>query len=128
MNVNISYEFTDYLEVNALIIKISTPQRINLERTKYFISTILKNLRTKAISGSEIKVVKSLMEIDFRKNLANIEQKGIILAENLHLGGDLNIEERYVRRIQKINAYHIIRIAKNYLKKENLVLLNVISK
>jgi len=128
LNVNISYEFTDYLEVNALIIKISTPQRINLERTKYFISTILKNLRTKAISGSEIKVVKSLMEIDFRKKLANIKEKGIILAENFHLYGDLNIEERYVQRIQKINAYHIIRIAKKFLKKENLVLLNVISK
>lgn len=128
LGVKIDYEFTDYLEANALIIKVSTPQRINLERAKYFINNIFKNLRNKAIPGSEIKVLKSLMEIDFWKKMANIEQKSVILAESYHLFGDLNITEHYVKRIQNIIGFHIIRIVKTYLKKENLVLLNVISK
>jgi predicted Zn-dependent peptidase len=128
LGVKIDYEFTDYLEANSLIIKISTSQRINLERAKYFINNTFKNLRSKAIPKPEIRVLKSLMEIDFWKRMADIGQKSLILAESFRLYGDLNIDERYVKRIQNMIGFHIFRIAKTYLKKENLVLLNVISK
>ena len=75
-----------------------------------------------------MKVTKSLMEIDFMKNMSVLENRGILLAEYFHLTGNLNFEETYLRRIKKISSYDIIRVSKDYLKKENLAILNVYSK
>ena len=128
LKINISYEYTDNFESNALIITISTKKRINLEKAKYVLSKELVALGSKPISSSDLKVTRSLMEIDFMKDMSVLEKRGVFLAEYFHLTGNLNYEETYSRRIKKISSYDIIRISKEYLKKENLVILNVYSK
>jgi len=128
LNVRINCELTDYFECNAFIIKIYSPQRINLERAKFFVRKTLNDLMGKAISNADLKLIKSLIEIDFAKDMSQLHKRSIRLAENLHIFGDLKFQEDHVQRIQKINVYDIIRIAKRYLRKENRVVLNVYSK
>lgn len=128
LNVTISYEYTDHFEANALIIKISTPRRVYLEKAKYLLRKELNAYSTKLLSSSDVKMVKTLMEIDFKKNMRDLKKRSLLLAENYRFSGSKNFAEKHLERIRKITAYDIMRIGKKYLKKENLVVLNVYKK
>lgn len=128
LNVSISYESIDYLETSALIIKITAKHRANLERARFFLVKKLDALQKGTISTAEVKMTKSLMEIDFMKKMSRLETRSIFLAEYYQETGKLNGEENHLKRIQRINAYDIYRIARTYLEKNNRVNLNVYPK
>jgi len=128
LNVSIAYEFLDYFEASAMIIKISAKKRPNLERARYFLNRKLDTLRKDTLSSSEIKKIKALMELDFMKKMSVLETRSEFLAETYYLTGELNGEENHLTRIRKISNYDIFRISKKYLKKGNQVNLNVYSK
>jgi len=44
------------------------------------------------------------------------------------MSGNLEYGNMYLKRVKKINSFDIVRISKKYLKKENMVILNVFSK
>lgn len=130
MDVNISHEFTNNIEVNALVIKVDAESRISLEKARYILTRELAAFtgKPKILSNSGIKMVKSLMEIDFKKSMRNLKERSLLLAENCHLTGGINFAEKYLDRLNKMTVYDIIRISKKYLKKENQVVLNVYKK
>lgn len=131
LDVTITHKHTDYFDFNALIIKISAKQRANLEKARILINRKLEALnkgKTHALSSSTFKACKSLMEIDFMKNMTVLQKRSVFLAENYHLNGKLNAEEEYLNRIRKINIYDIHRIAQKYLVKDNLANLFVYEK
>lgn len=128
LNVFISYESIDYLEASALIIKIAAKRRANLERARFFLVKELDALLKGTIPNADVKMTKSLMEIDFMKEMSRLETRSAFLAESYQETGKLNGDENYLKRIRKINAYDIYRIAQTYLKKDNRVNLNVYPK
>jgi predicted Zn-dependent peptidase len=128
LNVFISYESIDYLEASALIIKIAAKRRANLERARFFLVKKLDALLKGTIPNADVKMTKSLMEIDFMKKMSRLETRSAFLAESYQETGKLNGEENYLKRIRKINAYDIYRIARTYLDKNNRVNLNVYPK
>ena len=75
-----------------------------------------------------LKTMKSLMEIDFLKNLTLPEKMSLVLAENYHMSGNLDYGNMFLKRVRKISSFDIVRISKKYLRKENMVILNVFSK
>ena len=128
LNVDISYEYSNNIEANALIIKLASVSRVNLEKAKYVFEKELEALRTIPMSSTNLKAVKSLMEIDFFKNLSKPERRCMMLAENYHLFGNVNLVGNHIKRIRKISQYDIMEISKKYLNRDNLVLLNVYKK
>ena len=128
MDVNISYDFSDNIGANGLILKVSSAKRAELERVRYYIRRLFEMLMTDRLTTSELKTIKSLMVIDFLKNLKKPEKMSRILAENYHMSGNLEYGNMYLKRVKKINSFDIVRISKKYLKKENMVILNVFSK
>jgi zinc protease len=128
LSVNINYEYTDNIESNALIITMSSVKRINFERAKFLINRKLQSLMDFRISSSSFKALKSLVEIDFMKNMTKLEKRSAILAENFHLFGSLDIEETYLKRLKRVTSYDILRICRKYLSKNNRVILNVYKK
>lgn len=128
LNVNIDHEYSSNIESNAILIKFSSSSRLNLDKTKYILEKELEALRMFPISSNNLKIVKSLMELDFFKNMNKIEKRSLMLAENYHLFGNLNFEKNHIKRIRKITQYDIMEISKKYLTKENLVILNVYKK
>ncbi len=128
LNININYEYTDNIESNALIITMSSVKRINLERAKFLLNKKLQSLMNFRISSSSFKALKSLIEIDFMKSMTKLEKRSIMLAENFHLFGNLNIEETYLKRLKRATSYDILRICRKYLSKNNRVILNVYKK
>jgi zinc protease len=131
LDVTITHKHTNYYDCNALIIKISAKRRANLEKARILINRKLEALnkgKTHSLSSSTFKACKSLMEIDFLKNMTVLQKRSVFLAENYHLNGKLNTEEEYLNRIRKINIYDIHRIAQKYLGKDNLVNLFVYEK
>jgi predicted Zn-dependent peptidase len=128
LNVFISYESIDYLEAGVLIIKISAKRRANLERARFFLVKKLDSLQKGTVSNADVKMTKSLMEIDFMKKMSRLETRSAFLAESYQETGKLNGEENHLKRIRKINAYDIYRIARTYLEKNNRVNLNVYPK
>ncbi|MFC2155821.1 M16 family metallopeptidase [Acidobacteriota bacterium] len=125
LKVTIHSEYTNHFESNALIIKISTPDRTALEAAKFVLNNELDALMSKPLAQSELKTTKSLMEIDFKKNMALLEKRCLIIAENFHLSGSVDFEKSHIERIRNISSYDIIRVSKSYLKKSNRVILNV---
>ena len=83
---------------------------------------------TKLLSSSDVKMVKTLMEIDFKKNMRDLKKRSLLLAENFRFSGSKDFAEKHLERIRKITAYDIMRVGEKYLKKENLVVLNVYKK
>ncbi len=128
MNIKLSSEYSDNIGPNSLIIKMSSPERSEIEKARFYTNKIFQVLRNDRISPAEMKAVKSLMEIDFLKKITTLEKRAKILAENFFISGNLDYGNNYLRRIRKINAYDLLRIGKKYFAKKNLVILNVISK
>jgi len=128
LDINIKHEYTNNIESNALIITMSSPKRINLERAKFLLNKKLQSLMNFRISSSSFKALKSLIEIDFLKNMTKLEKRSIMLAENFHLFGNLDIEETYLKRLKRATSYDILRICRKYLSKNNRVILNVYKK
>jgi zinc protease len=128
LDIEISHEFSNYLDANSLIMKFNSKKRINLEKAKFFVNKRLDALikgRPGTISGSDLKMVKSLMEIDFLKLMTHLEERSAFLAENYHRFGTLNAGEKHLEQIRKITVYDVYRTARKYLDKNNRVLLNV---
>lgn len=128
LNVEISYEYSSNIESNALIIKLASLSRVNLEKAKYVFEKELEALQSIPLSSTQLKTVKSLMELDFFKNLSIPERRCLMLAENYHLFGDVNLVGNHLKRIRKISQYDIMEISKKYLTRNNFVLLNVYKK
>ncbi|MEN8221809.1 MAG: pitrilysin family protein [Acidobacteriota bacterium] len=128
MDVNISYDLSDNIGANSLIIKITSARRAELERVRFYLRRLFDMLMTDRLTTSELKSLKSLMEIDFLKSLRKPEKMSLILAENYHMSGNLDYGNMYLKRVKKINSFDIVRISKKYLRKENMVILNVFSK
>lgn len=128
LNVTISYEYTNYVEANALIIKIATPDRVALEKAKYIIGQQIQALMNIRLPATEIRIVKSLMEIDFAKKLSRLETRSIMLAETFHIMGTTDLDEAHLKHIRKISPLDIMRVSKKYLSRNNQVNLNVYRK
>ncbi|MCK5221988.1 MAG: insulinase family protein, partial [Candidatus Aminicenantes bacterium] len=128
MDVDISYDYSDNIGANSLLIKITSAKRAELERVRFSIRRLFDMLMTDRLTSSELKTIKSLMEIDFLKNLTKPEKMSLILAENYHMSGNIDYGNMFLKRVRKINSFDIVRISKKYLKKENMVILNVFSK
>jgi len=133
LNAAIHSEYTNHFDANALILKVSHPVRTELEKAKFIINNELEVLATKPIALSRLKEVKNLMELDFRKDMASLEKRSVILAEYFDLYGSLefggkSFEETYVNRIRKISSYDILNASKKYLAKSNQIILNVYKK
>lgn len=128
LNIDISHEYSNNIESNALLIKFSSSVRLNLDKAKYILEKEFEALQMFPISSTNLKTVKSVMELDFFKNMNKLEKRSLMLAENYHLFGNLNFEKNHIKRIRKITQYDIMEIGKKYLGKDNLVLLNVYKK
>lgn len=125
LDVNLSYECTDYIEANALVIKISAIRRLDLEKAKYILANELNSLTNGSLSADDVKMVKTLMEIDFKKNIMDLKMWGLLLAENYHLSGSVDVTGAYLKSLRKITPFDVTRTAKKYFRKENQVILNV---
>jgi predicted Zn-dependent peptidase len=125
LNIEIDCTYTDNFEANVLTIQLASPERINLEKAKYVIEQEFLALTTKPISNSEIKAIRSLMEIDFLKSTYALEDRCLRIGEFYHMFGELNFLDTQLKSIRKITSYDVLESAKKYLLKANQVVLNV---
>ncbi len=131
LDATITYSFTDLYEANALVIRISCKNRINLERAKITMNGLLDSLKKGKIdilSSNDIRDTKTLMEIDFLKQMMSLEKRSLFLAESYHFSGDLGAEARQLSRIRTLSAMDISRIGRKYFDKKNRVNINVYPK
>lgn len=131
LDITINHELTANLDANGLVIKLTARKRENLERAKYFVNKKLDALskgKQGALSGSDLRAVKELMEIDFVKQMSDLHARSVYLAQTYYLTGKLDAEEEHLRRIRRITVYDIHRIAQKYLRRDNRVNVNVLSK
>ena len=125
LNIEIESTYTDFFEANALTIQLSSTERINLEKAKYVLGQEFSALTTKPISNTEVKAIRSLMEIDLLKSAYNLEERCQRIGEFYHMFGELNFLEMQLKRLRKIMSFDVLESAKKYLIKENQVILNV---
>ncbi|TFG80550.1 MAG: insulinase family protein [Chrysiogenales bacterium] len=128
LDVEIESSFTDYMEANCLTIQISASKRINLEKAKYVLEKEFQALSSNPISNSDVRAVRSMMEIDFLKSMVSLEERCLRIGEFFHMFGELNFFDVQLKRLRKITSYDIMESAKKYLVKENQVVLNVYDK
>lgn len=128
LDVSIEHEFTNHFGVNALIIKMSSPRRIDLEKARFIINDQLLLLagNNKFMSDDEARDAKSLMELDFLKDIRDLRKRAVRLAESYALTGSPDLNP-YLERIRKLSAWTPVRVRK-YFHRENLIVLNVYPK
>lgn len=125
LNVVIEATFTDYFESNVLTIQLSSSERVNLERAKYIVAREFSALTQKPISNSELRAVRTLMELDLYKSAYDPEERCQRIGEFYHMFGELDFLDPQLKRIRRINTYDVMESAKKHLLKENQVVLNV---
>lgn len=131
LDIEVSYEYSDYYDANVFIIKLSAKNRSNLEKAKYYLVKKLEAIskgKHGGISAGELRTIKTLMELDFLKQMTLLEKRAQFLAEQYFVFGDLDAENKYLERIRKITGYDIFRISRKYLQKNNRVNVNVYPK
>lgn len=128
LDVAIDYEFTDHHGVNGLLIKLNAKSRIDLEKAKLIVNRQLQLFASpnKFISSGEVKLIRTLMELDFRKNMRDLRKRCKLMAEYYALSGSLDFSQ-YLQRLNKLTGWSTTRMTK-WFKKENLVILNVYGK
>lgn len=132
LNVTLSCELTDFLECNALTLTVYAKDRKTLENAKWVINRKMDALSRRwpeIVSDKKLKMVKSLMEIDFLKKMSLIEKRSAFLADYFRIFRERQLntaEDDYVRRIRKITAWDVVRVAQKYFVKPNRVLFNVV--
>jgi len=134
LNVEFQCQLTDYFDANALTFSLSSASRADLEKAKTALNRELEAFQKsdlwgykgpqRLISSNDIRSVKSLMEIDFLKRFASLEERGRLIAELYHLTGRLDSIPQYLARLQQIGASDIIRVGQKYLNKGNWIILN----
>jgi len=127
LNIDIFSKITDNIESNAMIIRISSIKRINIEKAKYVLNKEIESLQKRLLSASNLKLIKDLMELDFYKKVSNPKEKARLLAESYQLFGENRLTD-YLNKVKKLNSYGFIRFCRNYLNKNNKVILNVYKK
>ena len=125
LDVEIESFFSDYMEANCLIIQVSSPRRFNLEKAKYIIDKEFQALASNPIGNNDMKAVRSLMELDFLKGMASLEDRCLRIGEFYHMFNDLNFFDDHLKRLRRIVPYDVMESAKKYLAKPNQVILNV---
>jgi len=125
LNIEIFSKVSDNIELNSMIIRISTKKRIYIEKAKYVFNKEIESLQKKLLSYSQLKLIKDMMELDFLKQISTPEGKAKLLAESYQIYGENKLED-YLKKIKKINSYGFIRFCRKYLN--NKVILNVYKK
>jgi len=125
LDVEIESGFTDFMEANCLTLQITSSKRLNLEKAKYVLEKEFQALAGNLISNSDLRAVRSLMEIDFLKSMISLEDRCLRIGESYQMFRDLNFFDVQLRRLRKITSYDVMESAKKYLPKENQVVLNV---
>jgi len=126
LDVEVSGDLSDFFNANSFLLQVSSPGRVGLERSKEIVNLELAALRKVPVSNSDLRAVKSLMELDFLKALSLPESRCQKIAELFHMTNDLNSYNAHLARIRKITAYDIMNTVQKYLIKENQVTLNVL--
>ncbi len=128
MDVELTSSFSNNIGLNSLILKLKSSKRSQIEKARFYIRKLFDVLVTDRINPSDLKIVKSLLELDFLKKISRPEERSRILAENFHISGNLDYGNSYLKRIRNITAFDVLRIAKKYFNRKKMVVLNVISK
>ena len=126
LDVDITADLSDFFNANSFLIQMTSPSRVDLERSKEIVNLELTAMCRFPVSNPDLRAVKSLMELDFLKALSLPESKCQKIAELFHLTNDLNYYNTYLARIRKITSYDIMNTVQKYLIKENQVTLNVV--
>lgn len=128
LDVVIDYEFTDHYGANGLLIKLTAKRRIDLEKAKLIVNRqlLLFASNNKFISSGDVKLTRTLMELDFRKNMRDLRKRCKLMADYYALTGSLDFSQ-YIARLHKITGWTTVRMRK-WFQKENLVILNVYGK
>jgi zinc protease len=108
LNIEIECSSTDYFEANALTIQLTSPKRINLEKAKYVLEQEFLALTTNLISNTEVKAIRSLMEIDLLKSVSALEDRCLRICESYYMSGELNYIDAQLGRLRKITSYDIL--------------------
>ena len=125
LEARINNDLTDYFEANSFTIQISTRKRIQLEQAKYVLNRELEFIQGTPLKSQDLRTVKTLMELDYLKNLSRPEERSYLIADTFHRYRNLGHLESHLKRIQRITAFDIQRAAKKYLNRDNQVILNV---
>jgi predicted Zn-dependent peptidase len=125
LDVEIESGFTDFMEANCLTLQVTSSKRLNLEKAKYVLEKEFQALAGNLINNSDLRAVRSLMEIDFLKSMISLEDRCLRIGESYQMFRDLNFFDVQLKRLRKITSYDVMESAKKNLQKENQVVLNV---
>ena len=101
--MEVTGDLSDFFNANSFIIQVTSPGRVGLERSKEIVNLELAAMRRVPVSSSDLRAVKSLMELDFLKALSLPESRCQKIAELFHLTNDLNSYNTYLARIRENN-------------------------
>ncbi len=129
LNIQLFRESSNHYEANACVFKISSTSRLIIEKATYLIERQFEALRKGRLTSGDLRLVKTMMEIDFHKSMMDPEQRALWLAEQFRLKGEgKDWEADFLDELKKLSVMDLSRVSKKYLDPSNRVQLNVYKK
>lgn len=129
LNIQLFRELTNFYEANACVFKISSTSRLVIEKAAYLIERQLEALWKGRLTNNDLRTVKTMMEIDFRKAMLDPERRALWLAEQLRLKGyRKDWDADFINELKKLSILEISRVSRKYLDPANRITLNVYKK
>ena len=101
-------------------------EKKNLNDALKAIQEEIKKLQSKGVNESELKKAKRHVVSGFYFDKETLQSQARDLAENEAAGLDSSFSEKYVRAIASVKAEDVLRVAKQYLREDNLTLVTLV--
>jgi len=118
LNTDIFKNFSEHVGINSLVVGFSVTNRLEMERIKFGMNELLQFLQTTKLSYNDINNTKTLMKIDYLKKLQDLQRRSELIAEHYYIYRDLEMKEQFMKKLNSITPFSIIRVAKNFFTDE----------
>ncbi len=116
---------SEFFGSNMFLIRISAQKQSDLEIARYILNKELENLQMNLLTFNEVKFIKKILLYDFWKRWQNLEERALLIASCLNYRDNFSYLDSFPDQINGITAYDILRIARKYFTRNNLVILNI---
>mgnify|MGYP001071863867 CR=1 FL=1 len=128
LNIHIAREMTHQFEANALILRISAPSRLAIEKAGDLVDQLLNSLADGNLTHNDLRASRTLLEMEMRKSKLDPEKRALWEAQQFHLFGSKGLSRSMEEELNAVTIQDLQQVCRKYLSQKNRVILNAFKK
>lgn len=98
----------------------------NLNGAQIAAAEEIRKISEEGVNGEELENARRMVAADYIFSRQTIEEQSEDMASSYALTGSEDFSRRYVKRIQEVSKEDVMRVARKYLKPDNLTVVRIV--